>query len=73
MTSLPGRPTAVHHLRILLRVEDVANVLDSLRVDEVVSLALLTSLAALAGHIAGPVAGLEVVTVDQTTWIRSGH
>ena len=72
MTSLPGRPTAVH-LRILLRVEDVANVLDSLRVDEVVSLALLTSLAALAGHIAGPVAGLEVVTVDQTTWIPSGH
>ena len=22
----------------------------------------------LAGHVAGPVAGLQVVTVDQTTW-----
>ena len=24
----------------------------------------------LAGHIAGPVAGLQVVTVDETTWTQ---
>ena len=24
----------------------------------------------LAGHVAGPVAGLQVVTVDETTWIQ---
>ena len=26
----------------------------------------------LAGHVAGPVAGLQVVTVDQTTWNKDG-
>ena len=24
----------------------------------------------LAGHVAGPVAGLQVVTVDETTWTQ---
>ena len=51
----------------LLGVEDQGNlqVLQSVGVDLVVSLGLhrLT----LAGNIAGPVTGLEVVTVDQTT------
>ena len=59
----------------LLGLEDEGNlqVLQGLRVDLVVRLGLHHGLS-LAGHIAGPVAGLEVVTVDQTTWIsRSLH
>ena len=71
MTPLSGLPAGVD-LHLLHRLHH-PSLLYGLCVDQVLSLALLRSLDALAGDIPGPVAGLEVVTVDQTTWIPSGH
>ena len=41
-------------------------------VDAVVAVAVAVAAAGggLAGHISGPVAGLQVVTVDETTWTQ---
>ena len=39
-------------------------------VDAVDAVAVAAGGGGLAGHIAGPVAGLQVVTVDETTWTQ---
>ena len=57
-------------LDVLLGVHHHTDVLDGLGVDEVLSLAVLCSLDALAGDIARPVTGLEVVTVDEAASAR---
>ena len=38
--------------------------------DAVDAVAVAAAGGGLAGHVAGPVAGLQVVTVDETTWTQ---